>query len=146
MTPASFQAVAEGRKRQVKRDAKEVDQLVGKLYAEGALLRDIVTETGLGIDGVRGSLKRLGIKGVDNRTRRAKTAKGGSELASSAANAREGLKRAGQERRARLVEEFTQLGGDQAAVVELGRRHNMTPGAMRGRLVKIGALPRRKDT
>lgn len=130
-----------GRKRQVRRDMADVDELVGRRFREGALLRDIAAETGLGIDGVRGSLNRLGLGGADNRARRAAEPQEKAAMTESAANAREGIKRAAQKRRAELIAEFNELGGTLAVVQELANRHAVTPKNMRARLVKIGALP-----
>jgi hypothetical protein len=119
----------------------QVDELVGRRFREGVLLRDIAIETGLGIDGVRGALARLGLGGADNRARRAATPQEKTAMSKSAANAREGIKRAAQKRREELIAEFNELGGTLAVVEELAKRHDVTPKNMRARLVKIGAIP-----
>lgn len=135
------EAANEGRRRQVRRDMAHVDELVGRRFREGVLLRDIATEAGLGIDGVRGALARLGLGGADNRARRAATPQEKTAMSKSAANAREGIKRAAQKRREGLIAEFNELGGTLAVVEELAKCHNVTPKNMRARLVKIGVIP-----
>ncbi|MER6534659.1 hypothetical protein ABT215_12785 [Streptomyces sp900105755] len=137
----AYEAANEGRRRQVRRDMAETDALVEQRFKEGTLLRDIAAETGLGIDGVRGALTRLGLGGADRRSRRAANAEEKAALARSAANAREGIKRAAERRKASLIAEFNELGGTVSSVVELAERHGVAPKNMRARLVKIGALP-----
>lgn len=134
-------AANEGRRRQVRQDMAQTDALVARRYSAGALLRDIAAETGLGIDGVRGALSRLGLSDADNRTRRAQDPTEHAALAASAANAREGITRAAQRRKELLLEEFKELGGTIEAVGALAARHGVSPKNMRSRLVKLGGIP-----
>lgn len=136
----ALHAAHEGRKRQIRRDAVETDELVGRRFDEGFLLKDIAAETGLSMDGVRGALKRLGLTG-DHRTRRAAVPEEKAVLVTRSANAREGIKRAALERRRELFDDFNALGGTVEAIAELADRHGMKLKNMRARLVKIGALP-----
>lgn len=133
-------AANEGRRRQVRQDMAETDELVAQRFKDGALLKDIVTETGLGIDGVRGALSRLGLGDTDRRSRRAVNAQERAAMSRSAANAREGIKQAAQRRKESLIAEFKELGGTLGAVEQLAERHGMKPKNMRARLVKIGAI------